>query len=146
MSPERSEEFFQPVLRLDYDIKAPGFFSYVRWAVRGKSANFESLVASKVFDEASRIALMNDARTVSESFERSVSSAEGIADKKKQSDVLSSAVAEFNKSMKSLEVRLGREVRSQASGKPSVPMTPFKDDDLNLRSADASRFLEESGI
>lgn len=30
MSPERPEESYQPVLRLDYDIKAPGFFSYVR--------------------------------------------------------------------------------------------------------------------
>ncbi|MFZ3233598.1 MAG: hypothetical protein WA194_09030 [Patescibacteria group bacterium] len=89
---------------------------------------------------------MKDARSVSESFERSVSSAEGIADKKKQSDVLSFAVAEFHKSMKSLEVRLGKEVRSQASGKPSVPSVRFKDDDLSLRSADASRFLEESGI
>jgi len=89
---------------------------------------------------------VKDARSVSESFERSVSSAEGIADKKKQSDVLSSAVSDFNKSMKVLEVRLNREVRSQASGKPSVPIVPFKDDDLNLRSADASRFLDESGI
>lgn len=89
---------------------------------------------------------MKDARSVSESFERSVSSAEGVADKKKQSDVLSAAVAEFNKAMKTLEVRLGKEIRSQASGKPSVSKTPFKDDDLSLRSADASRFLKENGI
>lgn len=69
-----------------------------------------------------------------------------MTDKKKQSEALSAAVAEFNKSMKALEIRLNGEIRSKISDKPSVPSVRSREDDLSLRLADASRFLEESGI
>ena len=103
-------------------------------------------MVSEVSDETVRKALIAEVRSVSESFEKSVSTAEGISDKKKQSERLSSAVAEFNGSMGSLEVRLKKASRSQSFNKPSAPKLSFQDDELSLRAADASRFLEENGI
>lgn len=144
MSSERPEESYEPVLRLDYDIKAPGFFSYVRGAVRGKAANFENASVSKLLDPASRESFSMAARSAFEAFEKSVSAAERIADKKKQSDLLSTAVAEFNSVMKTLDSRLAKELRLQRSGKIPASSSHASDDDVLLRSADASRFLEEN--
>ncbi|MFB0964837.1 MAG: hypothetical protein QMC36_03995 [Patescibacteria group bacterium] len=144
MSAESSEKTYEPALRLDYDLKEPGFFSYVRGAVRGKTANFESAAVSKLLDPNSRESFSKAARFVSETFEKSVSAAEGLADRKKQSDLLSSAVAEFNSAMKTLESSLMKELRAQRSGKAPVAALRSSDDDVVLRSADASRFLEEN--
>lgn len=55
-------------------------------------------------------------RAASEAFEKTVSSVEGLLDRKRQSETLNSAVTEFNKSMKALEVRIQKEIRSQSSG------------------------------
>lgn len=146
MSAESSEKTYEPVLRLDYDLREPGFFSYVRGAVRGKAANFESASVSKLLDPASREAFSKSVRSVSEAFEKSVSTAERVTDKKKQSDLLSAAVADFNSAMKTLDSRLAKELRLQRSGKVPTAAPRSSDDDVALRSADASRFLEESGI
>lgn len=115
--------------------------------MRGKTANFETLVSSKIFDTGTRDRLIRETRSAAEAFEKSVREAEGVADKRKQSDKLSLAVSAFNVSMKNLDVRLAREVRLQTSGK-IAPRRPFSaaDDDFHLRSADAARFLSESGI
>lgn len=144
MSPEVSEENEGLFLRLDYDLKEPGFFSYVRGAVRAKAARFETLSVSKLLDPDSRESVSKAARSASEAFEKSVSAAEDVADRKKQSEMLSSAIAEFNATMKALDARLAKELRIQRSGKPRSHLPRHSDDDLALRSADASRFLEEN--
>ena len=111
--------------------------------MKGKAANFESSGVSRLLDPAAREALSRSVRSATESFEKSVSAAEGVADRKKQSDMLSAAVSEFNSSMKSLDSRLTKELRAEKSGRVPAKIPKAADDDVVLRAADAARFLEE---
>lgn len=146
MSPEIPESSYEPALKLDYDLKAPGFFSYVRGTLRTRLAKLEESAVSGIFDGNRKNAAVSQIRTVWKTFEDSVSAAENVADRKLQSRALTAAVDEFNRSVKSVESLVFREIRAQASRGEPRPDFSVLDDAPRLRTDDALRFLDENGM